>query len=136
MAYERPLYRMEHGQYVRIPNKVQAGYPTTYTINKTTDGIALTLWPVPMYSTQINYTMSRIPDDVTDGAQTIDIPQEWMEAVYLGLAARLSSTYGTMRTDPATTQAVFARAADLKQRLLDNDRAPSIFMGSENDSYF
>lgn len=129
-TFERPLARWENGQYRQIPNKAQPGYPTAYFLDKQTTGIAMTLWPVPIADATILYTYSRIPQDVTDGAETVDIPQEWTELVYVALAARLVQTFGVARTDPATAQIIAQRAASLEQQMLDQDRPASVFMGS------
>jgi hypothetical protein len=129
-AYERPLQRWELAQYRQIPNKQTPGYPTAYSISKTDTAIMMTVWPVPNADMTVNYSYPRIVEDVTDGAQTIDIPQEWQEAAYLALAARLVQTFGINRIDPQVAQIVAQRASALEQLLLDQDRPASIYMGS------
>lgn len=129
-SYERPLARWENGQYRQIPYKSQPGYPTAYYLDKQTSGITMTLWPVPNADATILYTYSRVPQDVTDGAETIDVPQEWTELVYIALAARLVQTFGVARTDPTAAQIIAQRAAALEQQMLDQDRPASMFMGS------
>lgn len=128
--YERPLQRWELAQYRQLPNKATPGFPTSYTVQKTADGIALLLWPVPSVSTTILYSYTRIIEDVTDGDQTLDLPQEWLEAVYVALAARLAQPMGVTRLDPATAQIVIQRALSLENELFDADRPASIYMGS------
>jgi hypothetical protein len=130
-TYERPLARWENGQYRQIPNKGQRGYPTAFYLNKQVAGVTMTLWPVPNTDATVLYTYSRVPQDVTDGSETIDLPQQWIETVYLMLAARLVQTFGVTRTDPATAQIVAQRAAALEQQMLDMDRPASVFMGSQ-----
>lgn len=129
-GYERPLKRWELAQYRQTPNKQTPGYPTAYTISKADNAISMTLWPVPNADLTVNYSYARVIEDVTDGAQTIDVPQQWLEAAYLALAARLAQTFGVTRTDPSTAQIVAQRAASLEQLLLDQDRPASIYMGS------
>lgn len=129
-GYERPLQRWTLGQYRQIPNKAIRGWPTAFTIAKTIDSISMTVWPVPNQNLTVNYSYTRIIEDVTDGAQTVDVPQMWLETVYLGLAARLANTFGAMRLDPTATQLVMQRAANLEQLLLDQDRPASIYMGT------
>jgi len=129
-TYERPLARWENGQYRQIPNKAQSGYPTAYYLDKQTTSISMTLWPVPNADATILYTYSRIPQDVTDGAETVDVPQEWTELVFVSLAARLIQTFGVNRTDPTTAQIIAQRAAALEQQMLDQDRPASLFLGS------
>lgn len=129
-TFERPLQRWENGQYRQIPNKAQMGYPTAYYLNKQVASISMTLWPVPSTDSTVLYTYARVTEDVTDGAQTIDVPQEWTEAVELALAARLIPHFGVARLSPDTAQDVRQRAAALEQLLFDQDRAASYFLGS------
>lgn len=129
-TYERPLQRWEDGQYRQIPNKQTPGQPTAYLITKTITGASMTVWPVPNASMTIAFTYSRIPDDVTDGAQTIDLPQQWTEACYLGLAARLAQVFGVTHVDPNTAKFVVQRASALEALLFDDDRPASLYMGS------
>lgn len=129
-SFERPLQRWVLGQYRQTPNKSQPGTPTAYTIIKTNDEIAMKIWPVPTVDMVINYSYSRVIEDVTSAAQTIDVPQHWTEALFLGLAARMVHSYGMTRMDPTAAQLVLQRAASLEQMLLDDDRPPSMFMGS------
>lgn len=134
--YERPLQRWEKGQYSGLPNKATPGFPSIYVITKMTGAVQMTVWPVPSVSCTILYTYVRVTEDVTDGAQTIDIPQEWTEAVYLGLAARLCQPFGVTRTDPSTAQIVAGRSQALELALLDQDRPASIYMGATSERYF
>lgn len=129
-GYERPLQRWTLAQYRQTPNKAQPGFPTAYTIAKTDTAITMKVWPVPVATSTVNYSYSRVIEDVTDAAQTLDVPQHWLEAVFLGLAARMVHAYGMTRMDPTAAQLVIQRAAALEQLLLDDDRPPSIYMGS------
>jgi hypothetical protein len=129
-TFERPLARWENGQYRQLPNKAQPGYPVAFYLDKQTSTISLRLWPVPVADATIRYTYSRVPQDVTDGSETVDAPQEWTELIYVALAARLVQTFGVNRTDPATAQIIAQRAAALEQAMLDQDRPASVFMGS------
>jgi len=134
--YERPLQRWELAQYRQIPNKATPGYPTAYTVSKLDASISLTLWPVPNATMTILYSYPRIIEDVTDGAQTIDVPQEWLETVYYGLASRLVAAFGVSRIDPAAAQRVDQRAASLEQILLGSDMPASVYMGSSMGRLF
>lgn len=128
-TFERPLQRWENGQYRQLPNKAQLGYPTAFFVDKQAGSITMHLWPVPSIDSTVLFTYSRVPQDVTDAAETVDVPQEWTELVYVALAARLVQTFGVNRTDPATAQIIAQRAAALEQAMLDQDRPASVFMG-------
>lgn len=129
-GYERPLQRWELAQYRQIPNKTTPGFPTAYTIVKADNTISMTLWPVPNAELTVLYSYPRVIEDVTDGTQTLDIPQEWQEAAYVALAARLCQQFGVTRLDPATAQILQQRASALEQLLLDQDRPASVYLGS------
>jgi hypothetical protein len=129
-TFERPMQRWENGQYLQIPNKTNPGSPTAYTLTRTIDTISMTVWPVPFEDMDVLYSYARVPYDVLDGAETLDVPQEWTETVYLGLAARMAQMLGATRIDPATAQIVAARFADLETKMLDQDRPASVYMGS------
>lgn len=135
-TFERPLLRWEKGQYSVLPNKATPGNPSIYVVTKTASAIKMTLWPVPTAISTVKYTYVRVTEDVTDGSETVDLPQEWTEAGYLELAANLAQTFGVTRVDPATAQIVASRAQGLFQNLMDQDRPASIFMGPVGSRYF
>jgi hypothetical protein len=90
----------------------------------------MTLWPVPTAETTILYTYARVIEDVTDLNQTLDIPQQWMETVWMNLASRCAAMFGVTRLDPGAVAMVAQRAAVLEQKLMDQDRPASVFMGN------
>jgi len=134
--YERPLQRWELAQYRQIPNKAAVGTPTAFTVTKTADSVSLLLWPIPTTPTTIFYSFTRVIDDVVDGDQTIDVPQQWLEAVYVSLAARLAQTYGVTRIDPATTQIMIQRALSLEADVFAADQPASFYMGLSDGRVF
>lgn len=136
VGYERPLQRWERAQYRQLPNKSTLGFPAAYMVAKTNGAITMYLWPVPTATMTVKYGYARVIEDVTDGAQTIDVPQEWQEVAMLGLAVRLASMFGVSRLDPAAVGLIGQRAAALEQLLLDQDRPASIFMGSSYSRNF
>ncbi len=127
-TYQRQLSRWELGQYRVLPNKLAPGSPTMFVLNKGVGAVTMTLWPVPTVETDVTYSYARVIDDVTDLNETLDVPQQWAETVWMGLAARLANTFGAARTDPAAVERVTAMAAILEQALLDQDRPASIYM--------
>lgn len=131
-TFERPLQRWEVGQYASLPNKAQPGWPTAFYLSRTIDTLSMTLWPVPSEAMVVNFTYARIPDDVTDGAETIDLPQQWVECAYFNLASRLANTFGATRTDPNSVARVDAMAQRLYAKMLDSDRPASLFLSNYN----
>lgn len=129
-GYERMLQRWELGQYRQLPNKATPGNPVAYAVDKAPSGVKLLLWPLPVTTSSLRYSYTRITEDVTDGAQTLDLPQEWLEAVYVALAARLAQAYGVTRIDPATAQIIIQRAITAENEMFAADQPSSIYMGS------
>lgn len=129
-GYERMLQRWELGQYRQLPNKTTPGNPVAYAVDKAPAGVKLLLWPLPVSTSALRYSYTRVIEDVTDGAQTLDLPQEWLEAVYVALAARLAQAYGVTRVDPATAQIVIQRAITAENEVFAADAPSSIYMGS------
>lgn len=129
VTYQRPLARVEWGDYRSLPNKDAEGYPTQFTLNKQRTEITMTLWPVATEDIVIVYSGARVIDDVTDDLDdNLDLPQEWMETAVYGLASRMLDIIDVATTSPATAQRVQARADQLYQKLLDFDRTGSVFM--------
>lgn len=126
---ERQLYPWARSQYLSLPNKAATGSPTAYYVSQQAGGDVLHVWPVSATELTLKIDYSRTAETVTNGAETLDIPQEWHEAVYLGLAARIAGMFGATRIDPGTVANVTARAEALYQQLLDSDRPDAYYFG-------
>lgn len=128
-TFERPLQRWEMGEYNAIPNKATPGFPTAFYLRKQADAVSMTLWPVPSQDMVVNYSYARVIDDVTDGTQTIDVPQMWLETIWVNLAARCATLFGSTRLDPSTVAFVQQKADMLYGKMLDADRPASYLLG-------
>lgn len=135
-TFERPLQRWEIGQYQNLPNKTQPGYPVGYYLRKLVDSVTMTLWPVPDADSVVRYTYARVIEDVTDLNQTLDVPQMWMETIWTNLAVRCASMFGASRLDANGVVLLQQRAAMLEQKMMDQDRPASVFMGPNYARYF
>jgi hypothetical protein len=124
---QRQLLPMNRSQYFQFPNRAQVGTPTMYYYAQGAETDALRIWPVPAADVTLELDYSRRAYAVKAPEETIDVPQEWHETIYLNLASRCASMFGTTRVDPATVQRVDARGAQLYQRMLDADRPDSYF---------
>jgi len=126
---ERILYPWQRTDYYSLPNKASVGSPTIYYLSQQSGGDVLYLWPVSATDVTLKVDYSRTAETVTNGAETLDIPQEWHEAVYLGLASRIAGMFGATRIDPGTVADVKQRAEVLYQQFLDSDRPDSYTFG-------
>ena len=125
--YHRQMQAFNRSQYLSLPNKTASGSPTIYYISDNGDTTTMYVWPVPTAITTISVDYARTIETVTDGTETLDIPQEWQEAVYLNLAVRIAPMFGAARIDPQTLAQVEQRAERLSGMLLDAERPDSYF---------
>lgn len=124
---KRLLTPWNRDQYMSLPNRATVGNPTIYYYGQGAETDALRIWPVPAADITLELDYSRRAYSITASEETIDVPQEWHEAVWMGLASRCASMFGATRIDPATVQRVDGRAEYLYQRMLDADRPDSYF---------
>jgi streptomycin 6-kinase len=82
---------------------------------------------VPSANITLELDYSRAAETVTDPSETVDVPEDWQEALILGLASRMASMFGKARTDGGNVGRIDAKAAALYQHLLDRDRPDSYY---------
>jgi hypothetical protein len=126
-TYNRPLAEWNRGQFYALPNRIAVGNPTVYYVGRSNGGLTITVWPVPSTDATLELDYSGVAETVTDPSETVDVPEEWQEALILGLASRMASMFGQTRSDPGTVARIDQKAAVLYQRLLDRDRPNSYF---------
>ncbi len=132
---ERPLAEWPRGNYLTIPNKTTEGDPTAYYLSQGIGGLTVSLWPVPTTDKVLKIDYSRSAEIITSASQTVDIVQEYQEAVYKGLAVRCANMFGAARLDAITLQKVAAEAAELERIMLDADR-PNAYIFEPYDGYY
>lgn len=123
----RPLAPWNRDQYFSIPNREQPGNPIAYYWSHQADADILYVWPVPTKTITLELTYSGHAQTVTSALETIDLPQEWNEAVVYNLASRIASIFGASQISPAAVQRCDAIGQALYQRLLDVDRPDSYY---------
>jgi hypothetical protein len=130
-TFQRPLAPWNRAQYFALPNRSQtAAQPTAYYVQQGRDGDEIRLWPVNIGEVTLHIDYSRGVETVTDADETLDLPQDWQEAVIYGLASRIANMFGTTRLDPGAVQRVDARGRALYEQLLDRDRPDSYYFES------
>lgn len=123
----RQMVPYNRSQYQMLPNKIARGSPTVYYLSDNGNQTTMYVWPVPTAITTIAIDYGRTIEAVTDASETIDAPQEWQEAMYLGLGARIAGMFGATRLDPAMVADCKDRAERAYNLLLDSDRPDSYF---------
>lgn len=124
---KRQMCQWNRDQFYMLPNRTQTGTPSIWYAAKSTSGLTINIWPVPSTNSDLEVDYTKIVETVTDPSETLDVPEEWLETVILGLASRCASMFGTTRVDPNTVARIDQRAAVLYQRLLDRDRPDSYY---------
>jgi hypothetical protein len=80
--------------YFNIPTKETPGQPNTMYYDKQLTYGTIYLWPVPNVNTYFaKFTFQKQFDDFLTANNTPDFPQEWLKALYLGLAYDLCGPY-------------------------------------------
>lgn len=123
-TYERPMTRETWDQYKLRPNKSQAGDPLVFCPIKQTGTIRMAIWPVPATTVTLNLDVARVIEDVTSLSQTVDVPQEWTETLYMNVADRLPSSFKAALS-PDERRDLQNRAAGLLALLRDSDQPDS-----------
>lgn len=120
---EYPLTHMSREEYYRMPVRTTSGRPTSFFYDRQRDTGTLYLWPVPDTADfDITFTTRRRIMDVDLGAENVDLPPEWEEAIELGLAQALlgpyslhgSPTSAEIRADAARTYMI-VKAFDVEE---------------------
>jgi hypothetical protein len=118
---ERQLAQWDQSEYASLPIKTSVGNPTAFSLRHAADSVKMRVWPVPSANVTVDYTYTRVLEDV-DADTPIDVPQMWSECVVLGLASRIGAMFGA---DPGRLGLVQQRAAVLERKLYDWDRPAS-----------
>jgi hypothetical protein len=121
-TYERQMQRFERDEYFRLPNKASAGRSTAYYVQRDSAGLTLFMWPVPAAVASLKIDIDRAMDTVTDGSETVDIPEELQETVYACLAVRCAGIFGVPVRDELAV-----RASKLERMMLDSYRPASYY---------
>jgi hypothetical protein len=92
-SIDRVIGSISATDYAALPNKTQAGPPTSFFFNLQV-APTVTLWPVPDAAATLTLTTFRQLQDVDlSGGQTIDAPYRFLDALTTGLAFRLGHMY-------------------------------------------
>jgi hypothetical protein len=128
-SYKRQLAEWNRSQFYSLPNRAQTttSGPSVYYVGKGVSGLSIYVWPVPSTDITLELDYSRSAETVTDPSETVDIPEDWQEAVVMALAGRCASMFGDTDISPSTVARIDAKASALYQRLLDRDRPDSYY---------
>ncbi|HEY4760502.1 MAG TPA: hypothetical protein VIH42_07975, partial [Thermoguttaceae bacterium] len=110
-------------EYFDLPSKTSTGTPTQYYFDPQRGAPTLYVWPVKATVTTETFkvTYHKRTDDLDDLANDIDIPQEELETIGYGLAARLLDSYGI---EGEVANRILMRAEQLGDEAQDFEREP------------
>lgn len=123
--YQRQLGIWSRADYQSLPNKAASGNPTVFYADRQAGATTLYFWPVPLNDITLSVDVDRVIETVTDASETLDIPEEYQEAVQLNLAVRCAPVFGAGLAEPLQM-----RAAILERAMLDAGRPASYYMGA------
>ena len=91
-----PMSEFDRQDWDRFPMKTSTGNPLRYVVDRQRASTIVKVWPIPSFSSgtyTCPYSYERVWEDVSQPAQDIDVPQEWLETVAVSLGARLCDDY-------------------------------------------
>lgn len=104
-----PMTEMSRQEYYALPNKATQGYPTQWFYDRQRATGTLYVWPAPDATAgTVKFTYRRVVMDMDTSGDSLDLPQEWQQAVVYNLAKKLMPRYGGAGT--AEGQLVLAEA--------------------------
>lgn len=134
-GYETPMTMWSRQEYLDQPNKTTSlSTPVNFYFDRQRDDATIYLWPAPSTAVaaantvQMDVLRPMFLMDVSN--DTLDLPQEWQEAVVYNLAVRLMAKYPV--NDQGQANIVVAQAGNLLglMKAFDQEQA-SIFLQPE-----
>lgn len=128
-----PLTVKSHYDYNLLSNFTNPGVPTSYWYEPLNQTGVLHVWPLPDTATIASSTLVVVYQrpffDMVSGADTLDFPPYWHEAVIYGLAHRLSPEFGI----PLQDRQLLAKEADyfLSEALSFGTEEGSMFLAPD-----
>ena len=118
---QRPMTEFDRQDWDMFPQKAQPGAPLRYVVDRQRTSTTLTFWPIPNQTGvwTAPYSFERVFQDVTEPAQDIDVPAEWLETVMVNLASRLADDY---TLSGPNVDRVRDRATKLYELAMNSDR--------------
>jgi hypothetical protein len=128
-----PMTKFSRQEYLDQPNKlVSPSIPVNYYFDPQVDTGTLYLWPAPSAQTvalgyTIHYDYYRFIEIQVATNDTLDIPQQWQQAVIWNLANNLETQYPVNDARLAQKVALQAAASYAAIRAWDNEDASLYF---------
>lgn len=128
-----PLQMYSRQEYYDEPSKAATGNPRAWYFDPQRATRTLYVVGVPdatiAAASTLRYTYIRVLEDLDALDNDFDVPQEWLEVLQYGLAARLTLPYKTHLSDPTAAAKIEERAASLYAQLSAyDDEGGSVYL--------
>ena len=92
---ETELTQIRHEDFMALTSKLDTSLPSSYYYDKQRTSGYLYLYRAPEDITDvINITYQEAIEDASADSQTLDLPQEWLEAIILNLSVKCIPAFG------------------------------------------
>jgi hypothetical protein len=136
---DTPLMPISRSDYDDLPTKSATGMPIQWFFDPQRATKTLFVWNAPdtatAASTTLEYTYSRVIEDVQTLDEDVDVPQEWLEALTYGLAKRLGPHCALPTTSPILWGEIKEMAERLYMALASDDQESASILVSP-DLYY
>lgn len=126
-GFDLELQQWNMDDYDRIPVKTSTGRPTIFAVDRQRTSTTIYLWPVPdttIAAGTLRVSYERVPDDVVNTTDTLDVPQEWLDTLMDLVGGRTGQSL-QLGDRPAVVAALQRGAGNLNE-LLGYDRNHSV----------
>ena len=124
---DTPVRIVSREEYNRYPAKTTTGRPFALFVDRDITATSVTLYPVPDAASEANDVLHVVTkyqiQDVTDGAEDIEVPPEWTEALVYNLAVRIAPDFQVQPRPDVVSMAIM-----LYGELEGQDRQGSLYM--------
>lgn len=126
-GFDLELQQWNMDDYDRIPVKTSPGRPTIFAVDRQKSSTTIYLWPVPdatIAAGTLRVSYERVPEDVVNTSDEIDVPQEALDILMDLVGARTAESFqlGGM----PQVQAAAQRGSGNLNEFLNYDRPLSI----------
>lgn len=126
-GFDLELQQWNMDDYDRIPVKTSTGRPTVFAVDRQRTSTTIYLWPVPdatiaLGTLRVSY--ERVPEDVSNTSDIVDVPQEWLDTLVDLVGARTAQSF-QIGERPAAAAAA-QRGGNNLNELLNYDRGHSV----------
>lgn len=125
-GFDLELQQWNMDDYERIPVKTSTGRPTIFAVDRQRTSTTIYMWPVPdatVAAGTLRVSYERVPEDVTETSDIIDVPQEWTDTLMDLVGGRTGQSLSL--GDRAPVAAALERGAGNLNELLGYDRGLS-----------